>query len=243
MAVDDPNVLAGLEQAAARSERRLRVLVECDTGHGRMGVSTPKAAADLGSEIDRCGSLDFAGFLTYPAPAGALEFLAAAVERAERLGLVVQTVSAGGTPAMWSADELRPTVTEYRAGTYAFHDRATVGAGAATLDDVALTVRATVVSRPTRNRAILDAGSKALSSDRSAADGFGLVLEAPDSTLVKLDEEHGYIELAHGDGLELGQQVSIVPNHACVIANLFAEVVLVRDGALAGRWTIDARSR
>lgn len=243
VAADDPSVLPGLEQAAARSGRRLRVLVECDTGHGRMGVSTPAAAADLAAEVDRFGSLDFAGFLTYPSPAGALEFLAAAVEEAERRGLAVETVSAGGTPAMWSAGELRPMVTEYRAGTYAFHDRATIGAGAATLDDAALTVCATVVSRPARNRAILDAGSKALSSDRSAADGFGLVLEAPGSTLVKLDEEHGYVELANGDGLELGQQVRIVPNHACMIANLFAELVLVRDGALAGRWPVNARSR
>jgi D-serine deaminase-like pyridoxal phosphate-dependent protein len=243
VAVDDPRVLPGLEHAAARSERRLRVLVECDTGHGRMGVSTPADAVDLAAEIDRVGPLDFAGFLTYPAPAGALEFLAAAVEETERRGLAVATVSAGGTPAMWSANELRPTVTEYRAGTYAFHDRATVGAGAATLDDVALTICATVVSRPARNRAILDAGSKALSSDRSAADGFGLVLEAPESTLVKLDEEHGYVELANGDALELGQQVRIVPNHACVVSNLFAEVVLVRDETLAGRWPIDARSR
>ena len=243
VAVDDSSVLPGLEQAAAGSGRRLRVLVECDTGHGRMGVSTPAAAADLAAEVDRFGSLDFAGFLTYPSPAGALAFLSAAVEEAERRGFAVESVSAGGTPTMWSAGELRPTVTEYRAGTYAFHDRATIGAGAATLDDAALTVCATVVSRPARNRAILDAGSKALSSDRSAADGFGLVLEAPGSTLVKLDEEHGYVELANGDALELGQQVRIVPNHACVIANLFSELVLVRDGALAGRWPVDARSR
>ena len=144
---------------------------------------------------------------------------------------------------MWSADALRPTVTEYRAGTYVYHDRATIAAGAATLDDAALTVYATVIGRPDRNRAILDAGSKSLSSDRSPAEGFGLVLDAPESTLVRLDEEHGYVELANGDALELGQQVRVVPNHACVVSNLFAEVELVRDGALAGRWPVDARSR
>jgi D-serine deaminase-like pyridoxal phosphate-dependent protein len=243
VAVDDACVLPGLAQAAARSGQPLRVLVECDTGHGRLGVSTPGDAASLAGEVDRSPSLQFAGFLTYPAPAGALEFLATAVEEAERRGLSVETVSAGGTPAMWSAGSLRPTVTEYRAGTYAFHDRATVGAGAATLDDVALTVCATVVGRPARNRAILDSGSKSLSSTRSAAAGFGLVLEAPESTLVKLDEEHRYLELANGDALELGQQVRIVPNHACVVSNLFAEIALVRDGALAGRWPVDARSR
>ncbi|HEX4931374.1 MAG TPA: alanine racemase [Gaiellaceae bacterium] len=240
---DDARVLQGLDRAAASAGRELRVLVECDTGLGRTGVADPEAAAALAAAVAGFGSLRFAGFLTYPSPPGATAFLARAVELAQRAGLEVETVSAGGTPAMWAAAELLPTVTEYRAGTYAFHDRATVAAGAATPDDVALTVCATVVSRPARDRAILDAGSKALSSDLSAENGFGLVLEAPHSTLVKLNEEHGYLELADGDELELGQQVRIVPNHACVVANLFAELALVRDGALIGSWPVDARGR
>ena len=243
VAADDARVLPGLDRAASSAGRELRVLVECDTGLGRTGVADPEAAAALAAAVAGFGSLRFAGFLTYPSPPGAAAFLARAVELATRGGLEVETVSAGGTPAMWAAGELLPTVTEYRAGTYAFHDRATVAAGAATLDDVALTVCATVVSRPTRNRAILDAGSKTLSSDLSVEDGFGLVLEAPHSTLVKLNEEHGYLELANGDELELGQQVRIVPNHACVVANLFAELALVRDGTLIGSWPVDARHR
>jgi D-serine deaminase-like pyridoxal phosphate-dependent protein len=243
VAVDDARLLPGLSRAAARSERPLRVLVECDTGNGRLGVSTPRDAAALAAEVDRAAALRFGGFLTYPAPAGTREFLHEAVEETERHGVTVETVSAGGTPAMWSADALRPTVTEYRAGTYAYHDRNTIAAGAATLDDVALTVCATVIGRPAQTRAILDAGSKALSSDRSPAEGFGLVLEAPGSTLVRVDEEHGYVEVGGDDTLELGQQVRIVPNHACVISNLFAEIALVRDGGLTGRWPVDARSR
>lgn len=240
---DDAEVLAGLDGAAAHAGRELRVLVECDTGHGRTGVADPEAAAGLAEAVTRFGSLRFAGFLTYPSPPGSAAFLARAVELAQREGLEAETVSAGGTPGMWAAGALQPTVTEYRAGTYAFHDRATVAWGAASLDDVALTVCATVVSRPERDRAILDAGSKALSSDRSQEEGFGLVLEAPASVLVQLDEEHGYVELARGDELELGQQVQIVPNHACVVPNLFAKLTLVRDGALAGSWPVDARGR
>lgn len=178
-------------------------------------------------------------FLTHPSPPGARAFLASATEEPAQLGLETETVSAGGTPAMWRVAELLPTVTEYRVGTYAFHDRSTVAAGAASLDDVALTV----VSRPARNRAIVDAGSKALSSDRGPNDDFGLVLEAPSSTLARLDEEHGYVELAGGDELELGRQVRIVPNHACVVPNLFEELVTVCGGAVAGRWQVAARGR
>ena len=240
---DDARVLPGLDRAAASAGRELRVLVECDTGLGRTGVAAPEEAAALAAAVAGFGSLRFAGFLTYPSPPEAAAFLARAVELANHGGLEVETVSAGGTPTMWAAAELLPTVTEYRAGTYAFHDRATVAAEAATLDEVALTVCATVVSRPAPNRAILDAGSKALSSDLSQEEGFGLVLEAPSSLLVRLNEEHGYLELAGEDDLELGQQVRIVPNHACVVANLFAELTLVRDDVLTGSWAVDARSR
>jgi D-serine deaminase-like pyridoxal phosphate-dependent protein len=236
VAVDDERVAEGLADVGDG----LTILVECDTGHGRSGVQTPQRAAGLAKAIASTDGLRFGGFLTYPAPPGARAFLADAVDRC---GLEVETVSAGGTPAMWDAGELRPVVTEYRAGTYAFHDRATVAAGAATLDDVALTVCATVVSRPAPGRAIVDAGSKALSSDRCVEPGHGLVLEAPASRLVRLDEEHGYVELADGDELDVGRQVRIVPNHACVVANLFSSLALVRDGALAGAWAVDARER
>src|SRR5207253_5250038 len=110
-------------------------------------------------------------------------------------------------------------------------DRESVAAGAATLEEVALTVRATVVSRPAPDRAVLDAGSKALTSDPGPDDGHGTILEAPSAAIEKLTEEHAYVRL-NGESLELGQQVSVVPNHACVVANLFDELVRVDGGAL-----------
>ena len=125
----------------------------------------PRRRQPWPAEIERRDGLRFGGFLTYPSRPGAVAFLAEAERRARAAGLDVETVSAGGTPTMWASGELRPTVTEYRVGTYAFHDRATVAAGAATADEVALTVRATVVSRPSADRAVLDAGSKALTHD------------------------------------------------------------------------------
>jgi D-serine deaminase-like pyridoxal phosphate-dependent protein len=235
---DDPALLSGLGLAAADAGRELGVLVDCDTGLGRTGVASPEDAADLAAAIARTPGLCFAGLLTYPSPPAAREFLESASALLERRGLPAETVSAGGTPSMWRSDELRPVVTEYRVGTYAFYDRNTVAAGAATLDEVALTVAATVISRRD-GRAILDAGSKALSSDRGAEDGFGLVLEAPSSTLERLDEEHGYLTLAGADDLELGQQVRVVPNHVCVVVNLFQELVATGDGAVESRWPVE----
>ncbi len=243
VSADDERLLAGLGAAATAAGKELPVLVECDTGLGRVGVGSPEAAVALAEATERTDGLRFEGFMTYPSPPGSVDFLAAAVEGAERAGLEVRSVSAGGTPAMWRSGELRPTVTEYRVGTYVFHDRSSVAAGAATLDDVAMTVRATVVSRPSPTRAIIDAGSKALAFDPGPDDCRGLILEAPESRLVNLNEEHGYVELAPGESLELGQQVHVVPNHTCVVSNLFDEFLVERGGEIVDRWRIDARGK
>jgi D-serine deaminase-like pyridoxal phosphate-dependent protein len=243
VSVDDVELLPGLADSAAAASRELGVLVDCDTGLGRTGVLGPEAAADLAVAVERHDGLRFDGFLTYPAPDGALAFLAAAVTGARARGLEPAVVSAGGTPAMWESGHLRPTVTEYRVGTYAFHDRATVAAGAASLADVALTVHATVVSRPARDRAILDAGSKALTSDPGPDAGFGLVLEAPNSPIVRLSEEHAWVRLADEDELDLGQRVRVVPNHVCVVVNMFDELQVTRNGQLETAWRVAARGR
>ena len=243
VSVDDEALLGGLSSAAVRAGRELAVLVDCDTGLGRTGVRTPNKAAELAARVASASGLRFAGFLTYPAPEGAVAFLAAAAADVRRRGLEVEVVSAGGTPGMWNAGGLAATVTEYRAGTYAFFDRNSIAAGAATLVDVALTVRATVVSRPEPRLALLDAGSKALAADPGPDGGHGLVLEARGSRIAKLNEEHAYVELAEGDQLELGQEVSVVPNHVCVVANLFDRLWTERGGRVTGSWPVDARGR
>ena len=243
VSVDDAALLLGLAGAARGAPRELGVLVDCDTGLGRTGVATPEAAVELAVEVASRDGLRFDGFLTYPSPEGAERFLATAVAGADRRGLSAPVVSAGGTPSMWQSDELRPTVTEYRVGNYAFYDRMSIAAGAASLDDIALTVHATVVSRPASDRAILDSGSKALTSDLGPDPGYGLVLEAPGSTIEKLSEEHAHVVLAGEDELELGQRVRIVPNHACVVVNLYDDLAIMRDDVLETSWRVAARGR
>jgi D-serine deaminase-like pyridoxal phosphate-dependent protein len=98
------------------------------------------------------------------------------------------------------------------------------------LDDCALRVRATVVSTPTRSRAIVDAGSKTLSSD-GPGDSYGLVVEYPDAVVHGLSEEHGHVDVSRcAAPPALGDVVTIVPNHACATMNLHDEVALHRGG-------------
>lgn len=241
--VDDEALLDGLARVAASTDKQLSVLVECDTGHGRAGVQSPHAAAELAASIERSSGLAFEGFLTHPASPSCVAFLTNAVGEARRRGLDPRTVSVGGTPMMWRADEFQPPITEYRAGNYAFLDRSSVAAGAGTPDDWALTVLTTVVSRPTPSRAIIDAGSKCLSNDPGPDALFGEIFEAPHCRVIGLDEEHGYISLVDPDSLKLGRRVRVVPNHACAAANLFDHFTVVSGETVVGTWPVAARGR
>lgn len=240
----DSNIGAlGLSRAMADSGATLSVLVECDTGRGRAGVDTAGQAVALAATITDLPGLRFAGLLTY-GPNGGAEKTAAFVQDVRAgcdvRGLDFTVVSAGGTPGI--ADIGKTGETEYRAGTYVFNDRQMVGMGAATADDCALFVYATVVSRPNRNRALLDAGSKSLTSDLSGFKDFGMLVDYQGARIYQLAEEHAFVDLSACDRIpEVGDVVRVLPNHVCPVVNLFDQVLTVRYGQLAGSMTVDAR--
>ena len=242
---DSAATVAGLAQAFA-GERPLSVLVECDTGMGRCGVQTPEAVVELARTIEASAGLTFKGLMTYPA-AGQVEANAAWLARAKQAlidaNLAPEIVSNGGTPDLWRAHEVA-SATEHRPGTYIYLDRFQVEKGVGTIDDCALTVLTTVVSRPTADRAIIDAGSKALTSDTLGLEGFGLVLGYPEAVIRSLSEEHGTIDLsACAARPRIGERLRIVPNHACVVSNLFDRVTLVSGEAVIETQPVDARGR
>jgi D-serine deaminase-like pyridoxal phosphate-dependent protein len=110
--------------------------------------------------------------------------------------------------------------------------------------DCALTVLATVVSRPTATRAIVDAGSKVLTSDLLGLEGFGMAAGQPGVRVAALSEEHGILDLSNSTWRpEVGERLRIIPNHACVVSNMVDTVWTVRDGALGRQWPVAARGR
>lgn len=229
---DGPEVVAGLSSAFADSARPLSVLVECNTGANRCGVSTTESAEALAVAIHNAPGLVFGGFMTYPPPESeaAVElFMTDAKARVQGRGLSVPVISSGGTPSMMRASEA-PVTTEYRPGTYVYNDRSLVARGASSWENCALTVLASVVSVPTSNRAIIDAGSKILTSDLLGLTGFGHVLGRDDISVDQLSEEHGRLITAGPIGLRVGDRVRIVPNHACVVTNMVDTVFAIGDG-------------
>lgn len=240
---DNPAVVQALSQGMASAGAPLDVLVECDTGMGRCGVQTPGAARDLAVQIDRAPGLRFAGLMTYPAM-GSTRQVEAFMAEAKALCLAAvghcEVISSGGTPSLIDAGQA-PSTTEYRAGTYVYNDRSLVERGVCQLADCALTVLATVVSRPTEARAILDAGSKSLTSDLLGLESYGTILGFPQARIVGLSEEHGHVDLGRNAGPDIGAKVQIVPNHACPVSNLVHSVVFHRSGKVLREEKVAAR--
>jgi hypothetical protein len=186
------------------------------------------------------------GWLRAPWPAAPIDTappLAAAAAAVRTRGVALEEVSVGSTPTARAAMG-QEGVTECRPGNYVYHDGSQVALGTCGEDECALTVLATVVSVPAPGRAVLDAGSKTLSSDplRPRANGFGLVL-GTHSRLSRLSEEHGVVEVAEGDSFRVGQKVRVLPNHACVVSNLHDRVMVVSGEAVVDEWAVAARGR
>lgn len=243
---DSVAVVDALAGSARAAGARIRILIECDTGGGRCGLSEPDAIVDLARYVAAAEGLTFGGLMTYPA-AGArrksAQALEAAIAALRAASFEPAVISTGGSPDMWSDEGLEP-VTEYRAGTYIYNDRSLISRGTASLDQCAMTVLATVVSRPTPDRAIIDAGSKALTSDLLGLQGYGMLIGLPDAVIYQLNEEHGLIDVSKCETRpEVGDRVRILPNHTCVVSNLFDRMLVVRGGKLLGTLPVDARGR
>ena len=243
---DSTVTVAGLSRYFA-SRKPLTVLVECDTGGGRCGVQTPTEAAGLAAVISSSPGLIFGGLLNYPKPMSALAvqtFLSETLMLLARADIPCPVVSNGGTPSLFEA-HLVTAATEHRAGTYIYNDRSMVRAGHCNETDCAMHVLATIVSRPTADRAVIDAGSKALTSDLLGFADFGTVVDYPDAVITGLSEEHGVVDLSAciGKRPEIGDKIRIIPNHTCVISNLFDTMVFHRDGVVTRVEDIAARGR
>jgi D-serine deaminase-like pyridoxal phosphate-dependent protein len=241
---DSETTVKGLA-AAFDAGKPLSVLVECDTGGKRCGVQAPEAAAALAQVIAAAPGLRFSGILTYPAAGGAAAvetFIARTMALLTEKGIECPVRSSGGTPDLFSA-HLVPSATEHRAGTYVYNDRSMVRAGHCTEDELAMHVLATVVSRPSAQRAVLDCGSKALTSDLLGFSDYGGIAGFVGARIVSLSEEHAVVDLTDcGTAFpEIGAMVRVVPNHTCVVTNLFGRMVFHRGGIVTRVETVDAR--
>jgi D-serine deaminase-like pyridoxal phosphate-dependent protein len=254
--VESEEGLARWSAAAVRSGRAVPVLLEVDVGMRRTGVPAGEGALPLARAIRAARGVELRGVMTHAGHAyGAAspeEIARIGREEGERLvrtaeairaeGIRCPVVSVGSTPTVRHSSRV-PGVTEIRPGNYVFHDRIQVGLGVVPEDRCALTVLASVTARPAPDRVVVDAGAKALGTDRSASlPGFGHVLGGTE-VVQRLSEEHGILAADPGSPWRVGDRLRIVPNHACITVHLHERLHVTRSGRVEAVWDVAARGR
>ena len=246
--VDNTYQVDQLAEVFAGEEKDIEVLIEVEVGENRSGVITDDQLISLAKHIQRTDKVSLKGVFsheghTYKAKNKA-ECVEAAKESQQRtirasqllrdLGVQIDTVSIGATPSLMHG-EILEGITEIRPGTYIFMD---VGQGSAINDfsRCAATVLTTVISKPTEERIVLDAGAKSLTSQNRVEGicttyGYGLVKNSHDVRLSGVFDEHGLIyNQEYRKAIQVGDKIEVIPNHICPTCNLYDTAYIVSKG-------------
>jgi D-serine deaminase-like pyridoxal phosphate-dependent protein len=257
VAVDSVEVVVALDHACAHHGVEIGYVWEVDCGVGRFGTPPGVATAELiAVAVERAGHASFDGLLTFGGHAYAATdsegIAAAARDEHDAIGQTVSALadrgieasvrSAGSTPTsrvMRSAEG----ITELRPGNYVFYDATQVALGVVGLERCALSVLATVTSRPAPDRLILDSGSKALAAERlsTLTPGFGRIEGHPGLRVDRLYEEQAIV---HSEGpceIPVGARLRVIPNHACAAANLHSQMLVVEREVVVDLWPVATR--
>ncbi len=259
LGVDSLEIAKPLSAAAVEAGVTLEVRLEVDTGAKRTGVERDKAAA-LAVAIHNLPNLNLTGIYTFKSlvyhDAPTLDKCEAAAEEGELMQQIAESIRAAGVPITDISAGSTPTgievaktgkVTEVRPGTYIFNDFMLTKEGAATLDEIAVRVYATVVSTPSKEYAVLDGGTKTFYMDIVPETppyyypGYAVVAGNDDLQLLRMNEEHGILTSKKGDtGLHVGDIVELIPIHVCTTINQQNEVYLY-DGETLRKEKVAAR--
>ena len=265
--VDSPAGVNAIGTTAEKHQKQISIFLKIDVGLHRCGLTEDDPGlVELVQKIVQEPALNFVGLLSHAGHTYGVEDMDAArkiaqeeceilmrvQKKLESVGIEVSEVSVGSTPGTLASDSY-DGITEIRPGNYVFMDRMPLRLKLIELNQIALSVLATVVSQNS-DYFVIDAGSKTLSSDKGAhgmsgMEGFGLAypanrFEDKDYKMIvaKLSEEHGFV-LRKDFNLEIGAKLRLVPNHSCVVANLLDTYTVLKDGHITEQWEIAARGR
>jgi D-serine deaminase-like pyridoxal phosphate-dependent protein len=241
-----------LAHAVIAAGTTIDVYIEVNVG-GRCGIGVGEGLVSLARMVGECERLRLAGLQVYHGPAqhmrDAQERAAAIVKAgeaaraAQRLiqeaGLPCPLVTGAGTGTFWHERD-SGIWGELQPGSYIFMDRDYADNRRGESEprfEHALFVLTTVMSRPSSDRAIVDAGLKASSVDS----GMPVVWQRPELRYLKASDEHGVIDCASAPEVALGDRLMLVPGHCDPTVNLYDEMIAVRGGIVESIWPISAR--
>lgn len=250
LGVDNTYQVDQLAQVFATATAPIEVLIELEVGENRSGVITNDELLQLARYIHRQEKVVLKGVFsheghTYKATDQADCRAKAMVSQQQTLraadiirqsGIPLDTVSIGATPSLMQG-EIIPGITEIRPGTYILMDAAQAGA-LGDLSRCGATVLATVISTPTAERIVFDAGAKTLAMQNRpagmcATEGLGLVKHSHGVHVAGLFDEHGIInDASFRRQVAVGDKIEIIPNHICPTCNLYEKAYLVSGGTV-----------
>ncbi|MBL9216783.1 MAG: alanine racemase [Opitutaceae bacterium] len=252
LAVTSPLHAAALERLLAHAGLTLPVLMAVDTGLGREGARTAAGAQETARAIAASPHLRLIGLYTHEGQTYGLppaERPAFTRDVLARLAAVRDTIDPRltlwpGCSVTASTMAQLPGVHAVRPGAYVLADLALAETTQVVgREGCALTVVATVVDKPEPDLALIDAGSKVFSSDKTPAGHAGRAADGRDLNVVRCNEEHGYVRGSDVAGVAIGDRIAFIPAHVCTVVNLTDTVAVVAQGRLAATWRVDARGK
>jgi D-serine deaminase-like pyridoxal phosphate-dependent protein len=251
VAVDSLENARQLSDAACQADASIRVVVEINTGMNRCGVQPGGGVLELAQQIAMLSGLRFSGVMGWEGHTVGIEdpeeknrsiqqSVASLVESAQRIrsaGLPTPIVSCGGSGSYRITASI-PGVTEVQAGGAVLGDVTYVKWGAQT--EPGLFILATVISRPVPERAVVDAGRKAMNGEVS----MPVARDIPGLYLMKLNAEHGILAVENPKAmLKVGDKLDFIAgygdNTVCLHDYLFG----VRNGRVELVWEVQGRGR
>lgn len=253
---DHPDNVEQLNEAAAAMGTVINVLVEIDTGAARCGVAAGQPAVDLAKQIDSARNLNFAGLQAYQGRAQHVRSYAERQQTAEAgIALTKETVDAlkavgldceivgGAGTGTFQFETAGGVHNELQAGSYVFMDadygkNLNLDGGFFNDFENSLFVYVTVMSTPTEDRALVDAGLKALAMDS----GPPAVVDMPEVEFGRASDEHGILDIAKTNHpVRLGDKLKLIPGHCDPTVNMYDWYVGYRGDRVEALWPIVAR--
>lgn len=250
--VDSTDQAEPMSQVMSAEQLTVRVMIEVDIGLNRVGAEAGAAPA-LADRIAALPGLELAGVMGYEGHlltvedldekrrliAEALRELVQVAEQLRSGGHECPIVSCGGTGSL-SISACHPGITEVQAGGAIFMDEFYRNSCQVDFLEQALTVHATVVSRPTPDRAVIDAGRKAIHGDK---DPPAVIEPAIDAQVQQLSAEHGSLLLGEGVELKVGDRVVLAPGYGDMTTVLHNDFYGHRGERIEAVWPLHARGR
>ena len=256
--LDGLDAAKAIETLAAEENAVINYTIIVDSGLHRFGL-LPEKVASFADALKEFSHLRFRGISTHPGhvygassheelpkycadESGAIAIAADALRSA---GYTFDIISSGSTPTFWGTVEDK-NIGIYHPGNYIFNDAIQLSNGTATEEECALCVLASVISHPSEDLFICDAGAKCLGLDQgahgnAAVRGFGMVKGHPELVVYSLSEEVGKMHVEGKTDLKVGDKILIIPNHACSSANLTSKLIAFRGDTAERLIDVDIR--